>query len=102
MAHFYGIVDGSAKTEATRCGTKVSGLSTTAASWQGAIRTRIWHCEETGEDMCEVRMIPWQGAGETQTLYRGPIGTYCPPVDTDIDAPEYQIKLKLTDELLDS
>jgi len=33
MAHFYATASGSAKTEATRCGTKNSGLYATANGW---------------------------------------------------------------------
>ena len=33
MAHFYSRISGSAKTEATRCGTKSSGIRAVATGW---------------------------------------------------------------------
>lgn len=78
MSHFYGTVDGRAKTQATRCGTKNSGITTQAASWTGAVRTRLWHEESTGTDMCEVSMIPWHGSGVKHVLYTGPVDRFAP------------------------
>lgn len=73
MSHFYGVVNGQAKTEATRRGSKSKGLETTAASWQGAVKVRLWHDEATGLDMAEVMLTPWRGQGVHQSLYRGPV-----------------------------
>lgn len=37
MAHFYGVVKGQARTRATRCGSKRSGLRTSAKTWDAEI-----------------------------------------------------------------
>jgi hypothetical protein len=71
MAHFYGTVSGCAKTQATRRGHKASGLQTTAASWQGAIRVSIWHDYETERDRYRVWFIDWPSARERMTLASG-------------------------------
>jgi len=41
MSHFYGTLQGN-RGEATRCGTKKSGIETYAASWKGAIRCHTY------------------------------------------------------------
>jgi hypothetical protein len=76
MSHFYGTIKGS-RGEATRCGSKGSGVSTVAASWGGAIKVVIWHDETTGEDKFTVRQIPWQGQGVGQLLASGVVGEKC-------------------------
>ncbi len=73
MSHFYGTLQGT-RGKATRCGAKSSGITTQAASWSGAIETRLYFDEETGKDMFEVYMIPWHGRGESQMLVRGEVG----------------------------
>lgn len=72
MAHFYGTVNGQAKTTATRCGSKKSGLVTCCASWRGAIRCEAY--DKDGKDWVIVRKIPWHSCGESKLLYDGPIG----------------------------
>lgn len=73
MSHFYGVVEGQASKQATRCGSKKSGLITICASWAGAV-----HCEayinSLGMDCVRVRLVPWEGKGITKLLYNGPIG----------------------------
>ena len=49
MSHFYGTLQGN-RGEATRCGTKNSGLVTYAASWSGAIRTHLWYDHQIKRD----------------------------------------------------
>jgi hypothetical protein len=71
MAHFYGVVSGQARTEATRRGSKNTGLHTTAASWQGSVRTYLY--ERDGIDYARVMLEPWHGAGTTRVLYDGPV-----------------------------
>ncbi len=73
MAHFYGIVRGQAKTEGTRRGSKKNGLSTVAASWQGALSVSLSHDEKTGKDMVEVSLIPWHGHGTSRHVFRGAV-----------------------------
>lgn len=70
MSHFYGVLNGS-RGEATRCGTKSSGMTATAASWQGAVRVTLR--EVNGADHAYVELIPWQGAGGNRLLYSGPV-----------------------------
>ena len=70
MSHFYGVLEGS-RGQATRCGTKRSGMQATAASWRGAVDVRLWHDEETGEDCYSVSLIPWHGHGRSQELSSG-------------------------------
>ena len=65
MSHFYGTLQG-ARGEATRCGSKSSGVTTYAAGWGGAIRTEVF--ERDGEDFYRVTLIPWQGSGGYETL----------------------------------
>jgi len=74
MAHFYGVLEGSARTPATRCGTKNSGLTAIAASWDGAIETYIWYDETIKKNRYQVRQKPWHGQGISKTLSEGIIG----------------------------
>ncbi len=55
MAHFYGTLKGQAG-EATRRGSRNSGLRVTAASWQGAVYPYLWHDEKTGKDCYRVEV----------------------------------------------
>ena len=73
MAHFYSTTTGRAGT-ATRCGTKSSGLTTTAAGWTGAINVYLSHDEKTGKDMYHVHQIPWKGKGLGRVLATGFLG----------------------------
>lgn len=73
MSHFYGKVWGKIQSVASRTGTKNGGMVTQAASWNGAIEVVLFH-NDRGEDMYEVRQIPWQGNGIRQTLAMGKIG----------------------------
>ena len=72
MSHFYGLMQGS-RGEVTRCGTKNSGLNTTAASWNGAINTVLYQNEE-GKDCYRVVQTPWRGRGISKVLAEGVIG----------------------------
>lgn len=76
MAKFYGKLQGN-RGQATRCGTKSSGITTVAASWEGAVEVNIWHNSKEDRDMVEVCMRTWEGCcGESKVLYRGPVGEY--------------------------
>ncbi len=70
MAHFYGSIQG-ARGEATRLGSKDSGLITVAASWQGAVQVTLYHRD--GVDHARVWLTPWYGEGVSQELYDGPV-----------------------------
>jgi hypothetical protein len=72
MAHFLGSVQGN-RSEASRLGSKNSGLHIISASWQGAVEVYLSH-DETGKDIASVFLIPWRGHGVSQTLYVGPVG----------------------------
>lgn len=75
MGYFYGTVRGR-RGEATRCGTKDSGMETACASWEGAVRCNAYFNEDEGEDWVHVILGEWEGRGEKAaiTLYHGPIG----------------------------
>ena len=73
MVHFIGYVRGNRR-EASRVGSKSSGLRVYAASWQGCVRVELWYDARTGLDIAEVSLQPWQGAGVGQDLFHGPIG----------------------------
>jgi hypothetical protein len=71
MSHFYGTVQGH-RGEATRAGSKDSGIETYAASWHGAVHAALSQVDE--HDVAHVGIVPWQGRGERVTLYTGPMG----------------------------
>jgi hypothetical protein len=72
MAQFYGSVQGQ-RGQASRLGSKRSGVTTTAASWEGAVTTTVSHDARLGVDVAEVRLTPWRGRGTSKLLYRGPV-----------------------------
>ena len=78
MSHFYGTVQGN-RGEASRAGSKRSGMTTYCASWNGAVRCYAYTNEE-GIDCVIVMLMPWHGQGvyPNKVLYRGPIGEYAP------------------------
>lgn len=73
MSQFYGTLKGT-RGEATRCGSKKSGIETYCASWSGAIRCIAWHDKKINKDMVRVEKTTWQGEGDYQLLYEGEIG----------------------------
>ena len=73
MSHFYGTLKGS-RGEATRCGTKGSGVEVTAAGWGGCITVRVYHDKATGEDRFLICQERWQGSGISQSIASGVIG----------------------------
>ena len=73
MAHFYSTTTGRAGT-VTRCGTKDSGLTTTAAGWPGAINVYLSYDEKEDKDIYHVYQIPWKGKGEQRLLATGTLG----------------------------
>ncbi len=72
MARFYGSCEGKAKTQATRLGSRNSGMVTQCASWSGAVRCTA-HVDENGVDCVTVELIPWYGSGCSRLLYSGPM-----------------------------
>jgi hypothetical protein len=73
MSHFYGIVKGQAG-EATRLGSKSSGLQTTAASWAGAVKVILWHDDRDDLDHYRAYATSWHGAGEDFEIGTGIVG----------------------------
>ena len=72
MAQFRGTLQG-ARGEASRLGTKSSGLTVEAASWFGKIVVELSH--EHGLDRYEVTQQPHHGHGASILLARGVVGT---------------------------
>ena len=72
MSHFYGYVQGN-RSEATRGGSRKSGYTAVAASWQGCVVVSLWYDESTKTDMATVSLGTWQGRGINKTLYSGPV-----------------------------
>lgn len=73
MAHFYGTLQGS-RGEASRLGTKASGLQVTAASWDGAIDVSLDYDERTGKNRYTVRERKWHGHGVDRVIAEGVVG----------------------------
>lgn len=59
MSHFYGIVNGAGKTEATRRGHKTTGIETIAASYAGAIQVEVRHSIMYGADQYRIVEMSW-------------------------------------------
>jgi len=70
MAHFYGQVRGQ-RGQASRLGTRNSGMETVAASWQGAVK--VFLSEVDGQDWATVALTPWHGRGTSRVIYSGPV-----------------------------
>lgn len=71
MAHFRGTIQGF-RGEASRLGSKDSGLQVTAASWQGAVSVDLF-AEANGVDIARVQLYPHHGHGTSRILYEGPV-----------------------------
>jgi hypothetical protein len=71
MSHFYGTLKGN-RGEASRCGTKDSGMETYCASWRGAVRCKAYL--KDGRDFVRVELTTWNGSGTQELLYDGPMG----------------------------
>lgn len=82
MSHFYGTLQGN-RGEATRCGSKASGIVAHAASWQGAVRAYVYYNKEYDQDWAKVSLVPWSYAGVNRLLYHGPVDGSPVPVEDD-------------------
>lgn len=71
MAHFRGTFQGGRGTEASRLGTRKSGLSAHIASWQGAASVQL--SEKDGVDWAIVTLAQHHGQGTFRILYDGPV-----------------------------
>lgn len=78
MSHFYGTLQGS-RGQATRCGTKDSGITATAASWQGAVMTHLW-TDAMGVNRFRVVQTKWHGHGMDEILAEGVVGQPSEPL----------------------
>lgn len=92
MAHFYGTLQGS-RGEATRLGTKNSGLHVKACSYEGAIRVVLRYDPDTQQDIATVTMTRHMSKGTERILYKGPVGRYMPLICPDCctDSDEYYV-----------
>lgn len=72
MSYFYGTVQGN-RGEGTRGGSKASGLETYCASWNGAVKCRVYFNEEKKQDWVRVELTQWHGEGVNRLLYEGAI-----------------------------
>ena len=94
MSHFYGTLQGGAG-EATRTGSKKSGLTATAAGWKGAIETEVW-INEAGDDYFRVVLRPWKGSGgKTIPLFAGKLDA------TFTEQPSIQTATKLINSVVE-
>lgn len=82
MAHFYGTLQG-ARGEATRLGTKNSGLMTTTCSYEGKVRMTLTYDPELGCDIARVELARHMGSGTERLLYEGPVGEFDPTTCVD-------------------
>lgn len=71
MAHFYGNLKGS-RGEATRCGTKSSGIQVSARSWSGSVSVELSDDEDYGEPCVIIRAADGSHTGG-HALFRGPL-----------------------------
>ena len=65
MSHFYGTLKGN-RGQATRCGTKNSGITVVAASWKGAVRIELFQ-DAAGNDYYRIHHIPWGERASTSS-----------------------------------
>lgn len=69
MSHFYGTIEGRGNKLTTKTGHKSTGLIVHAASYEGCIKTELYHKE--GKDYCRISFKPWQGQGANRIIYEG-------------------------------
>jgi hypothetical protein len=96
MSHFYGTLQGN-KGEATRCGSKSSGVDAVAASWRGCGTAFTYFNEERGVDMLRLAIDVWKGAGMRAVLYDGPVDPRTDPsalLESAQAAVAYYLRLK--------
>lgn len=77
MAHFFGTVQGS-RGEATRTGTKSTGMHVTACSWAGKVRVMLDYDAASGGDIAHITLDKHHGKGVERVLYSGPVGEFEP------------------------
>jgi hypothetical protein len=72
MSHFYGVLQGT-RGPATRCGDRRSGITTHAASWNGAIRVSTF-VDRFGNDCYRIEEVAWHGNGTYKPIAEGVFG----------------------------
>lgn len=73
MAHFLGTIQGN-RGEASRLGTKSSGLHAQIGSWEGGITVNLYYDEFSSRDMVDISFRQWvNGAGINKPIYSGPV-----------------------------
>jgi hypothetical protein len=75
MAHFYGSMDGSARTTATRCGTKSSGITAHIRGWDNGVEISGYHDTDTGNDVFIIRMTGGSNRKSVRNAYVGYVTT---------------------------
>ena len=70
MSVFYGTVQGN-HGEATRQGSKLSGIRGSVQSWNGSIITSMWYDETTGDLCCEIKTNSGSASITGETIFRG-------------------------------
>lgn len=73
MSHFYGEVHGKAPTAGIRQGDEESGITTYAASWEGAIKVTLF-VDEKGRDCYHISHATWHGKGKAGFIAEGIVG----------------------------
>jgi len=94
MARFYGKVQGRRGEGASRLGSETSGLTVTAAGWQGALKVQLTVDEETGRARYLVTLTPGKGSGgATTVLLTGELDAAAPHPDAEFLArhPEWMV-----------
>lgn len=81
MSHFYATIQGN-RGQASRQGTKRSGIESYTAGWEGGVRACLW--EQDGVDHARVELRQWRGHGAWLSilLYDGPVsGEGCQSIE---------------------
>lgn len=73
MSHFYSRIQGN-RGEATRCGTKKSGMSVSAKSWNTSVSVEYSYDDELKENYITIQITNLK-THETKTVYHGPEDT---------------------------
>lgn len=71
MAHFYGEIEGQARTKTTRIGSKNSGISAHVRGWNIGARVQCF-VNDQGEDCVSIRLT----SGSNGRLHEKCLGTY--------------------------
>jgi len=78
MARYRGTLRG-CRGEASRLGHSSSGLTTVAASWQGAARVELYACGD--RDFARVSLMRHHGAGVERLLFDSPVNGALPSIE---------------------